>query len=123
MSLQWTGRRISGIDGRVRASLNDIRGEELLEAEPIAGGVEDPGVVVGALHAGVQPQGLSRQLAGAQRARVGQGAVGLALDVALVLPLAEIPQCSKLSWVLHPLDHLIGMEGMVNLEFWDLATM
>ena len=71
----------------------------------------------------MQPQGLSRQLPGAQRARVGQGAVGLALDVALVLPLAEIPQCSKLSWVLHPLDHLIGREGMVNLEFWDLATM
>jgi len=54
----------------------------------------------------VQPQGLPGQLASAQRARVGEGAVGLALDVALVLPLAEVPQCSKLSWVLHPLDHL-----------------
>ena len=79
MSLQWTGRRISGIDGRVRASLNDIRGEELLEAEPIAGGVEDPGIVVGALHAGVQPQCLPGQLPRGQGTGVGQRAVRLAL--------------------------------------------
>ena len=94
-----------------------------LEAETVASGVEDPGVVVGAFHARVKPQSFPGQFPGAQWAGVGKGAVGLALDVALVLPLAEVPQCSKLSWVLHPLDHLIGREGMVNLEFWDLATM
>ena len=43
-----------------------------LEAEAVPCGVEDPGVVVGALHAGVEAVGEARQLAGAQRARVGQ---------------------------------------------------
>ena len=42
-----------------------------LEAESVASGVEDPGVVVGAFHARVQPQGLAWQLAGAQWAGVG----------------------------------------------------
>ncbi len=45
-----------------------------LEREPVAGGVQDPGVVVGALHAGVQADRLPGQLAGVERAGVGQGA-------------------------------------------------
>ena len=77
-----------------------------LEAETVASGVEDPGVVVGAFHARVKPQSFPGQFPGAQWAGVGKGAVGLALDVALVLPFAKVPQCGKLSWVLHPLDNL-----------------
>ncbi len=42
------------------------------EAESVSCGVQEPWVVVGTLHAGVQPQSLSRQLPGGQRARVGQ---------------------------------------------------
>ena len=68
----------------------------------------------------MQPQGLSRQLSSAQGAGVGEGAVGLALDVALVLPLAEVPQCGKLSWVLHPLDHLAKRRISVMLRFLEL---
>ena len=45
-----------------------------LEREPVAGGVQDPRVVVWALHAGVQADRLPGQLAGVERARVGQGA-------------------------------------------------
>ena len=78
-----------------------------LEAEAVPCGVEDPGVVVGALHAGVQAVGEAGELAGAQRARVGQRAVGLTLHVALLLPLAEVSQGGHLSGVLHPLDNLL----------------
>ena len=56
------------------------RGGDLLEAEPVAGGVQDPGVVVGALHAGVQPQRLPGQLPRGQWAGVRQGAEWLALE-------------------------------------------
>ena len=45
-----------------------------LEGESVAGGVEDPGVVLGALLARVQPQRLVGQLPRAHRARVGQRA-------------------------------------------------
>ena len=45
-----------------------------LEGESVAGGVEDPGVVLGALLARVQPQRLIGQLPRAHRARVGQRA-------------------------------------------------
>ena len=78
----------------------------MLERESISGGVKDPGVIVGALHARVQPEGLARKLAGVERAGVGQRAVGLALDVTLLLPLGEVTQGGELSWVLHPLDDL-----------------
>ena len=57
-------------------------GEELLEAEPVAGGVEDPGVEVGALHAGVQPQCLPGQLPRGQGTGIGQRAEGLTLKYA-----------------------------------------
>lgn len=107
MSLQWTGRRISGIDGRVRASLNDIRGEELLEAEPIAGGVEDPGVVVGALHAGVQSQRLPGQLPRGQGTGVGQRAEWLTLDITFLLPLGKVTKSIQISRLCHPLNGLV----------------
>ena len=45
-----------------------------LEGESVAGGVEDPGVVLGALLARVQSQRLIGQLPRAHRARVGQRA-------------------------------------------------
>ena len=61
-----------------------------LEAEAVAGGVKDPGVEVGALHAGVQPQRLAGQLAGRQRARVGQRAVRLALVTKIFLVQVQI---------------------------------
>ena len=50
--------------------------------------------------------GEARQLTGTERAGVGQGAVGLALHVALVLPLGEVPEGGHLCGVLHPLDNL-----------------
>ena len=50
--------------------------------------------------------GEARQLSGAEGAGVGEGAVGLALHVALVLPLAEVPEGGHLGGVLHPLDNL-----------------
>ena len=42
-----------------------------LKAETIAGRVQDPGVVVGALHTCVQSQGLSGEFSGGERAGVG----------------------------------------------------
>lgn len=75
-------------------------------AEAVTSGVEDPGVVVGALHASEQSQGLSGQLPGGQGASVGQRAEGLSLDVALLLPLLEVAQRRQLGGVLHPLDNL-----------------
>ncbi len=43
-----------------------------LEGEAVTGGVQDPGVVVGALHARVQPECLSRQLPRVEWARIWQ---------------------------------------------------
>ena len=83
---------------------------KLFEAEAVSSGVEDPGVVVGTLHAGVKTMGEARQLSGAEWAGVGQGTVGLALHVALLLPLCEVSQGGQLCRVLHPLDNLeMGM--------------
>ena len=50
--------------------------------------------------------GEARQLPGAKGAGVGQGTVGLALNIALVLPLGEVPEGGHLRGVLHPLDNL-----------------
>ena len=61
-----------------------------LETEAVPCGVEDPWVVVGAFHASVESQSFSWELPGVQGTRVGQGAVRLALDVALVFPLGEV---------------------------------
>ena len=51
-----------------------------LEAKAVSCGVDQPGVVVRALHAGVEAQGLAGQLAAGEGAGVWQGAVGLALE-------------------------------------------
>lgn len=79
---------------------------DLFRLETVAGWVEQPWVGVGALHAGEETESLAGQLAGIQRTGVGQGAVGLALDVALLLPLLEVAERVELSRVLHPLDDL-----------------
>ena len=79
---------------------------DLFETESISGWVKDPGIVVGTLHAGVKTMGEARELSGTERAGVGQGTVGLALHVALVLPLGEVPEGGHLCGVLHPLDNL-----------------
>lgn len=82
-----------------------------LNREAIASGIEDPGIVVGALHAREEAQSLAGQLARGQRAGVGQGAVGLALDVAFLLPFLEVAQRIELCGILHPLNDLqIGHE-------------
>ena len=102
------------------------RGGDLLKAEPVAGGVQDPGVIVGALHAGVQPQRLPGQLPRGQWAGVGQGAEWLALksrglmtvnstalvagetylDIAFLLPLGKVTKSIQISRLCHPLNSL-----------------
>ena len=77
-----------------------------LETEAISCGIKDPGIVVGALHAGVKAVGGAGQLTGAQRAGVGQGAVGLPLDHTLLLPILEVPQTLDARGVLNPLENL-----------------
>jgi len=78
----------------------------LLVGESITGGIQNPRVVVGALHASVESEDFSGQFSGGKRAGVGQGTERLALDVALLLPLLEVPETSEFSGVLHPLDNL-----------------
>ena len=51
---------------------------------------------------------------GGKRAGVGQRAVGLALDVTLLLPLGEVTQGSQLGGVLHPLDDLEEKQNLVS---------
>jgi hypothetical protein len=77
-----------------------------LEVESFSGGVEEPGVVVRALEAGVQAEGLSGQLSRGQGAGVWQRAVGLTLHIAFVLPFGVITEGSDVHGVLHPLDNL-----------------
>jgi len=62
----------------------------LFGGEAIAGRIENPGIVVGAFHAGEKTQGFSRQLASGQRASIGQRAVRLALNVAFFFPFLKI---------------------------------
>lgn len=81
-----------------------IRREKSLET--VAGWVQQPRVGVGALHAGEETESFAGQFSGVQRAGVGQRAEGLALDVALLLPLLEVAQRVELGRVLHPLDDL-----------------
>jgi hypothetical protein len=83
-----------------------------LERESVSGRVENPGIVVGALHASVQAQCFSRKLSGVQGARIGQGAVGLALVVALLLPLGEVTETRQFSRVLHPLNDLVWQKKL-----------
>ncbi len=95
----------------------------LFEAEPVSGGIEQPGVVVGALHARVESKRLSGELPSRQRARIGQRAVGLALNVALLLPLRVVPQRVDVHGVLHPLNHLQKhMKGEREMSFGFVTT-
>jgi hypothetical protein len=77
-----------------------------LETEPVSCGVQDPWVVVGALHACVEAKSFSRKLSGVEGARIGEGAIGLPLDITFVLPFGEITKSSQLCGILHPLDNL-----------------
>lgn len=57
----------------LQKNLTRLSGQGLaFGAEAVASGVKDPRVVVGALHASEQSQGLSGQLPGGQGAGVGQ---------------------------------------------------
>ena len=81
-----------------------------LEAESVSSGGQEPGVVVWALHACVESEGLAGQLAGVERARVGQGTESLALDITLLLPLGVVAEGVDVHRVLHPLDHLKNVQ-------------
>merc|ERR1712027_9966 len=74
--------------------------------ESVAGGVVDPGVLVGAAHAGVQVEGLAGQLVGGQLAAVGRQAGRLGLGLALLLPGLKVPGSVDIARVLDPLDDL-----------------
>lgn len=76
------------------------------EVESLASRIEEPRVVVGAFHAGMQPQCLSRQLTGVGRTWVWQGAEGLSLHIAPLFPLGIVSQGIDVHWVLHPLNYL-----------------
>ena len=87
-----------------------------LETEPIPCRIQDPGIVVRALHAGVEAQGLPGELPGVEGAGVGEGAEGLTLDITLVLPLREVTESGQLCGVLHPLDNLESQSDKI-IEF------
>ena len=74
--------------------------------EAVAGGVEKPGVVVRAFHAGEESQGLARQFPSGQWASVWQGAVGLSFLVALLFPSVEVAKRRDLGRLLHPFQDL-----------------
>ena len=88
-----------------------------LETEPVSCGVQDPWVVVGALHACVETKSFSRKLSGVEGARVGEGAIGLPLDITFVLPFREITKSSQLCGILHPLDNLKQRKGDNTFAF------
>ena len=50
-----------------------------LETETVSCGVQDPGVIIGTLDAGVEPQRFPRQFSGCEGAGVGKGTEGLSL--------------------------------------------
>ena len=50
-----------------------------LETETVSCGVQDPGVIIGTLDAGVKPQRLPRQFSGCEGAGVGKRTEGLSL--------------------------------------------
>lgn len=95
--------KYSGSSADLASWIGNVR---FLKAKTIPGGVQDPGVVVGALHTSVQSQSLSRQLPGGKGAGVGEATERLALHSTFGLPLLEVPQGDRASGVLHPLDHL-----------------
>ena len=87
------------------------------EVESLASRIEEPRVVVGAFHAGMQPQCLSRQLTGVGRTWVWQGAEGLSLHIAPLFPLGIVSQGIDVHWVLHPLNYLKS-ESTKCLCYW-----
>lgn len=62
----------------------------LFGGEAIAGGIKNPGIVVGAFHAGEKTKGFARQLTSGQRASIGQRAVRLTLNIAFFFPFLKI---------------------------------
>ncbi len=95
-----------------------------LEVESFSGRVEQPGVVVGALEAGVKAKRLSGQFSGGEGASVGQGAVRLGFNVALVLPLGVVAEGGDVDGILHPLDNLkffIFVKNAMNKIFLNVA--
>jgi len=77
-----------------------------LKTEPISSGVEDPGVVVGALDTGVQSEGFARQLSCSQWAWIGQGAEWLALHITFFFPFLEVSERVDICWFLNPFQNL-----------------
>ena len=65
---------------------------QLFGRETISGGIQNPGVVVGAFHACEEPDGLAREFPGCEGARVRKGAVWLSFHVAFLLPFLEVPE-------------------------------
>lgn len=78
----------------------------ILEGEAVAGWIQNPGVVVGAFNASVKPEGFSGEFSCVQGARVRQRAVGLALNITILLPFTEISERCQVSGLLHPLNNL-----------------
>lgn len=78
----------------------------LVRSETVAGWVEQPWIVVGALHAGEQTKGFAGKLPGGQGAGVRKGTVGLTLLVAGLLPVLEVSERREFRRCLHPFDHL-----------------
>lgn len=78
----------------------------LVRGETVAGWVEQPWIVVGALHAGEQTKSFAGKLSGGQRAGVREGTVGLTLLVARLFPILEVSERREFRRCLHPFDHL-----------------
>ena len=89
-------------------------GHHSSEREAITRGVEDPGIVLGTLHAGVKSVSLAWQLPGSQGTGVGQRTQGLILHQAFLLPLLEVSQSLGAGGVLHPLNHLRTWVGLLT---------
>ena len=77
-----------------------------LDGETIAGGIEKPRVIVGALHASEETKGLTGKLSGCERTRVREGTVRLSLLVAALFPILEVTEGRQLGWRLDPFDYL-----------------
>lgn len=81
---------------------------ELIEylQEAIAGGVVQPGIVVGATDASVEMEGFAGQFLGRQLAGAGSKARRLRFDLALLLPGLEVSGLVRVLGILDPLDDL-----------------
>lgn len=77
-----------------------------VRGETVAGRIEQPRVIIRALHAGEQAKSFARKFSGSQGTGVRERTVGLALLVAGFFPILEVPQCREFRRILHPLDYL-----------------